>query len=150
MKCLVFDRGDGVLGLGLMILYGGLNQFSIVWPDRPPERMTEDFLKSNGIKILGESELSPPMDPPLVPVVDPVTPDEPLVASINETPLANPPVREPLTPVAPTVVPDSSTAPPVPPAAVTPPTPPEPVVPSSSSEASPAPANPSGSAIELV
>ncbi len=81
MKCLVFDRGDGVIGLGLKIQFGGVDQFSIVWPDRPPERMTEDFLKSNGIKILGESELSPPMDPPLVQNEDPVAPVEPFAGT---------------------------------------------------------------------
>jgi hypothetical protein len=57
MKCLVFDRGDGVLGIGLKILFGGIDQFCIAWPDRPPERMTHDFLLSNGVSILGEGEL---------------------------------------------------------------------------------------------
>lgn len=57
MKCLVFDRGDGVLGIGLKILFGGIDQFCIAWPDRPPERMTHDFLLSNGVSILGEGDL---------------------------------------------------------------------------------------------
>ena len=61
MKCLVFDRGDGVLGIGLKILFGGIDQFCIAWPDRPPERMTHDFLLSNGVSILAEGEVIIPI-----------------------------------------------------------------------------------------
>lgn len=102
MKCIVFDRGNGVIGIGFKIQFGGIDQFAIAWPDCPPERMTEDFLASNGVKILGESELSPPMDPPSVPVVDPVDPIEPLVSAVpdpvdvgtTETAPATPAVQE--------------------------------------------------------
>ena len=65
MKCLIFDRNDGVFGIGLEIEYGGIPQFSIAWPDRPPERMTKEFLDQANIKVAGECSVGLPPDPAL-------------------------------------------------------------------------------------
>lgn len=65
-----FRRSDGIVGVGFVILYGGVNQFSISWPDRPCERFTEEMAKMEGIEVddptimdsvVGEASL--PADP---------------------------------------------------------------------------------------
>ena len=48
-KVLIFRRVDGVIGVGFQIEFGGVEQYSIAWPDRAPERLSIDPAEKMGI-----------------------------------------------------------------------------------------------------
>lgn len=62
-KLLFFRRIDGVVGVGFQIEFGGIEQYSIAWPDRAGERHSLDVARKIGIVVevapegLGPSDL---------------------------------------------------------------------------------------------
>lgn len=51
---LSYRRFDGIIGVGFLIQYGGVDQHSISWPDKPAERFTNDALDASDIQIMDE------------------------------------------------------------------------------------------------
>ena len=54
-QVLTFVRTDGVEGTGFLSDLGGVEIYSVAWPDRSPERIDPEYLESTGIKIKGGS-----------------------------------------------------------------------------------------------
>ncbi len=87
-KVLLFRRVDGVIGVGFQMEFGGIDQYSIVWPDKAGERHTLDVAEKMGIVVevalagsmepsdqlvnFGTTENSPPFTP---------TPEHPVLLS---------------------------------------------------------------------
>lgn len=55
-KLLFFRRNDGVVGVGFQVDFGGVEQYSIAWPDRAPERESIDvnYKKGTCVEIAPE------------------------------------------------------------------------------------------------
>lgn len=65
-----FRRRDGVLGVGFVMMFAGVEQASIAWPDRQAERFIVDDMDRNGINEVGGKthedlgkEVMPDVDP---------------------------------------------------------------------------------------
>lgn len=61
-KMLFFRRVDGVVGVGFQSEFGGIEQYSIAWPDRSPERQSIDVSERLGTVVEVASEALKPSD----------------------------------------------------------------------------------------
>lgn len=107
MNYKLFSRADGTIGVGFVIFFGGVNQFSIAWPDKPCERFTPDMAALEGISVLDPEVIDsvvvevpdgdePSIDAEQMPAVEPsvdqlVTESSPVVAETNVS-VAEPPL----------------------------------------------------------
>jgi hypothetical protein len=102
---LSYRRNDGVVGVGFLIEYGGIQQHSIAWPDRAPERYSPSMLDFN---LIAAEPLSPflfvePGLPNVKPENDSVVPVDLTPVVPVEPTLVVPVTPEPALPVVPVV-----------------------------------------------
>ena len=92
-KVLLFRRVDGVIGVGFQIEFGGIEQYSIAWPDKAGERQSLDVAEKMGMVVeVAPSDSMKPSDllvnfaktenpPPFTPT--PEHPEPPVPPSVD-------------------------------------------------------------------